>query len=53
MALSEDMQKWVKDRVHEARDILADATSTESMKTLARDVLARWESVLPPCDTEG
>lgn len=42
MALSENMTKWVADRVEEAKEILANPNSTHTQRTLAHHVLVTW-----------
>jgi hypothetical protein len=42
MALSQNMIRWVSDRVREAEAILADPRSTPGQCTVARYVLAQW-----------
>lgn len=45
MALSQNMIRWVSERVREAEAILANPRSTESQRTLARMVLAQWREI--------
>jgi len=42
MALSQNMIRWVSERVREAESILASTNATASQRTMARYVLKTW-----------
>ncbi len=45
MSLSQDMIRWVTERVQEARAILASSNATPSQRAVARYVLAQWRVI--------
>jgi hypothetical protein len=42
MGLSQDMIRWITDRVREAQSIMDNPKSTESQRAVARLTLATW-----------
>ena len=45
MGLSQNMILWVSERVEEARRILRDPKSSETLREVARYTLAQWEVI--------
>jgi hypothetical protein len=42
MGLSQDMIRWITDRVSEAMDIVNSASSHDSLRAIAEKVLRTW-----------